>query len=167
MKETILLVPEIGSNEKRGSLVQIAQGLMRAASNRDDIHLVVPYPKAGSRWKDWTAETWEVSSPNVEIVPVLMDKYSETALGRVSTDWGNSQFGGRKDYYVVASFRSTAPVGIRRLFCKYIVGFYPEVVNLFGIGDIEYFRTIAPDLPEEMLFHFVSSAIHIKRNRRI
>ena len=55
MRETVLLIPEY-AQELRGSLLHIAQGLMRATVSRDDIKLVVPYPIAGSRWKNWTPE---------------------------------------------------------------------------------------------------------------
>lgn len=156
MKETILLVPEY-SHEIRGSILQVTQSLLKYVATRDDIHLVVPYPAEGSRWKNWTPEKWGVSSANIEFVPVLMDKFSECALGRVSSDWANSKFGGRKDYSVVATMRSTAPVGIRRLFAKPMVGFYPEVVNMYLIGGIDYFATLAKDLPDEMLFNFLHS----------
>ena len=155
-KETVLLIPEY-SHEIRGSILQVTQRLLRAAAKREDLHLVVPYPMEGSRWKNWTPEKWDVASDNVEFVPVLMDKYSESALGRVSTDWGKSCFGGRKDYYVVATMRSTSSVGIRRLFSKPMVGFYPEVINMYLIGGIDYFKALAADLPDEMLFNFLHS----------
>lgn len=154
--ETVLLVPEY-ANEIRGSILQVTQSLLRYVATRDDIHLVVPYPKEGSRWKNWTPDKWEVKSDNIEYVPVLMDKYSECALGRVSSDWANSKFGGRKDYFAVATMRSTSPIGIRRLFAKPMVGFYPEIVNMYLIGGIDYFATLAKDLPDEMLFNFMHS----------
>lgn len=156
MRETVLLIPEY-SHEIRGSILLVTQRLLKAAAKRDDLHLVVPYPAEGSRWKNWTPEKWGVASDNLEFVPVLMDKYSELALGRVSADWGNSRFGGRKDYSVVATMRSTSATGIRRLFAKPMAGFTPEVVNLYLIGGIDYFRTLAPDLPDEMLFNFLHS----------
>lgn len=156
MKETVLLIPEYGQ-ELRSSLQQIAQSLMRAAAERDDLKLVVPFPASGSRWKNWTPEKWQVDAPNVEFVPVVMDKYSECPLGRVSADWANGKFGGRTDYYVVATFRPTAAVGIRRLFSKLMVGFRPEVLNIYGIGDCDAFRAMSPDLPNEMLFHCLDS----------
>lgn len=152
--ETVLLIPEY-ANEIRGSILQITQSLLYYASTRDDVHLVVPYPKEGSRWKNWTPEKWGVQSDNIEFVPVLMDKYSECAMGRVSSDWANSKFGGRQDFSVVATMRSTSPVGIRRLFAKPMAGFYPEVVNMYLLGD--YFASLPKGLPEEILFNFVHS----------
>ena len=154
--ETILLVPEY-SHEIRGSIMQVTQRLLRHIATRDDVHLVMPYPAPGSRWKNWTPEKWEVAADNLEYVPVLMDRYSESALGRVSSDWANAKFGGRKDYAVVATMRSTSPCGIRRLFAKPMAGFSPEVVNLYLIGGIDYFGQLAKDLPAEMLFHFYNS----------